>query len=155
MFKPVNVCVPVPDFVRFRLPAVPLTRVPAKDELPEATLSVRVETVALPSSTVPEPVRPAMVGEKPLSRRVAPLATLTAFEPDGLRAFEPPSCSTPPFTARPPVKELLPASTSVPRYSLLNGKVPEIGALIVTVPMVAAFVLTAPTWIASEPESVG
>ena len=96
MFAAVRICVPPPDLTRLVVPDAPLAMMPSNCDVPEVRPIVRAAAVALPLSTVPEPVRPAIVGEKPLSRRMAPLATLTAFVPDGLRALALPSCSTPP-----------------------------------------------------------
>ena len=112
---------PAPVFVRLRRPEEPFASVPPKLDTPDATLVVRVDVVALPSSTVPEPESPAIVGELPLSRRVAPEATLTALVPDVLSAPALESCTTPPFTFRPPVNVLLPPRIRVPVEVLLSA----------------------------------
>ena len=134
------------------MPLEPLSSVPAKLDVPEPTLIVRVAAVALPLSTVPEPVSPATVGELPLSRSTAPSATLTALDPAAFRAPVLDSCSTPPLTLRPPVNVLLPPRISVPVEVLLRAELPLTVPLRVTAPTV---VLMPPTWIVRSPVRVG
>ena len=118
---PVRICVPAPVFTRLIVPAEPLERAPSNWEVPELSPIVNVAAEALPSSTVPEPVSPATVAELPLSRKTAPLATLTALVPLAFKAPVFDSWRTPPFTFTPPVNVLFPPSTSVPVDALLTA----------------------------------